>query len=202
MKLFLVGFPKSGTSTIHEALQCSGLRSAHWKCAEGFVGEIIYDNFYRGRPPFASLEAYDAITQADVCLPEEGINLWPNLDFSILAWIRQAHPDCLFLLNWRDPASVASSISRWGDLQNRLAACDIPGLPRGYGIRTTHLIRWIEGHYEAVRVLFKDSNFLELDIAAPDAAEKLSGALGVPLAWWGRANVNSPKTQEPPGEVA
>lgn len=175
---------------MHEALERSGLKSAHWKCPRGLVGQIIYDNFYMGREPFASLDEYDAITQADVCLPQDGINYWPNLDFSILAWIRRSHPECLFLLNWREPALIASSIVRWGNLQDRLAVSDIPGMPRGYGVTTDHLVRWIEAHHEAVRKFFKDSRFLELDIAAADAGIKLSEALGVQLAWWGRANVN------------
>ncbi|MGE4064899.1 MAG: hypothetical protein AB7E79_16160 [Rhodospirillaceae bacterium] len=92
MKLFLIGFPKSGTSTIHTALERSGLRSAHWRCDQGFVGQIIYENYYAARDPLHSLTTFDAITQADVCLPAMGINFWPNLDFNILGAILTAHP--------------------------------------------------------------------------------------------------------------
>lgn len=37
-------------------------------------------------------------------------------------------------------------------------------------------------------------NFLELDMAAPDARDRLAGFLEMDLPWWGRANVN---TQSP-----
>lgn len=192
MKLFLIGFPKSGTSTIHTALERSGYRSAHWRCERGFIGQIIYENYLGGRDPLDTLDAFDALTQADVCLPALGVNYWPNLDFNILAAIMKTCPDCLFVLNWRDPALTASSIARWGDLKQRLTISDVPGLPRGFGSDVSHLIRWIEGHHHATRVFFKDANFLELDIAAPDAADRLGNALGTPLAWWGRANENPP----------
>lgn len=202
MKLFLIGFPKSGTSTIHTALGRSGYRSAHWRCERGFIGQIIYENYLSGRDPLHSLEAFDAITQADVCLPLIGVNYWPNLDFNILGAIQRTYPDCLFVLNWRDSALTASSIARWGDLQQRLTISDIPGLPRGFGGETGHLVRWIEGHRQAARVFFKDANFVELDIAAPDAADRLGSALGTPLAWWGRANENPPAESPKAPEMA
>lgn len=190
MKAFLVGFPKSGTSTIQRAFMESGIQSIHWQCELGYVGEIIYENHYFGQDPLASLKGIDAITQADVCLPAIGKNYWPNLDFGVLAAIRRHHPDCLFILNWRDPAATVSSISRWGDMQARFTASDIPGLPRGYGNKAEHLITWIESHYEATRVFFKDSNFLELDITARNAPARLSAAMGIEISWWGRENIN------------
>lgn len=190
MRAFLVGFPKSGTSTIQRAFVESGIRSVHWKCDLGHVGEIIYENYYSGLDPLVSLKGFDAITQADVCLPAIGKNYWPNLDFSVLATVRRYHPDCLFILNWRDPQATAASICQWGDLRERLASCDIPGLPKGYGLKPDELVRWIENHLEAARIFFRDANFLELDITAQDAPAKLGTAMGLEISWWGRENVN------------
>lgn len=190
MKAFLVGFPKSGTSTVQKAFEESGLRSIHWHCSLGYIGEIIYRDHYSGQDPLATLRNFDAITQADVCLPAQEKNFWPNLDFNILATIRRHHPNCLFILNWRDPAATASSIERWGDLQSRLTVSDIPGLPKGFGHSPEHLVSWIEGHFEAARIFFKDSNFLELDVTAANARQKLGTAMGIEIKWWGRANVN------------
>lgn len=190
MKAFLVGFPKSGTSTIQRAFTESGLRSVHWHCPLGYVGEIIYENYFFGQDPLMSLRSFDAITQADVCLPPLGKNYWPNLDFAVLSSIRRHHPECLFILNYRDPEATVSSICRWKDMHARLAMSDIPGLPRGYGTNTKDLVQWIEGHHEAARTFFRDSNFVEIDIAAEDAPDKLGAAMGMKMAWWGRANVN------------
>jgi len=194
MKAFVVGFPKSGTTSIDKALAASGLRSAHWKTTKGYVGQIIYRNLFAGIDPLAGLENFAAITQADVCLPKEKLNFWPNLDFAVLRQIRRYHPECVFILNYREPRLTADSIRRWGDLRQRIKQSDIPGLPAGYGGNDEQLIAWIENHFAAVRHFFKDDpKFLELDIAAPDAPYKLGDALGVELKWWGKANINQVK---------
>jgi len=133
VKSFVIGFPKSGTTTLHHALLESGLRSAHWKVKHGYCGELIYHAFAAGRPPFANLAQYDVIAQADVCLPREAKNYWPNLDFSVLHAIREHYPECIFILNYRDSAATARSIVKWYDLQARIVASDIPGLPAGFG---------------------------------------------------------------------
>ena len=187
MKLMVIGFPKSGTTTITRALEASGLRPAHWQ-DEGsrFVGALIYHAVLSGMDPFAHLKGYDAVTQSDVCMPGKGINYWPNLDFAILQAIRRAHPDCLFLLNYRRPEAIADSIAKWPGLQNRINNGDIPGLPPGYGNDRDHLIRWIENHFSACRAYFgADDRFLEIDIEQSDAPKLLGDKLGVEIVEWG-----------------
>lgn len=198
MKLFVVGFPKSGTTTLDMALQASGMKPVHWANADGkFVGKIIYDNVLAGRDPLASLEAYDAVTQADVCLPAHDINYWPNLDFSILSAIRAAHPDCLFLLNRRDPEKLVRSIDNWPALRERLVQSDIPGLPAGRGQADSEMICWIENHYAACRRFFaNDPAFLEIAIEAPDAPERLGQALGIEIKDWGKGRPLLPRPED------
>jgi hypothetical protein len=197
MKAFVVGFPKSGTTTLTRALTESGLNAAHWRVPAGFVGKIIYDNIFAGREIFAGLEDYQAIAQADVCLPKAGKNYWPNLDFAVINLIRSTYPECLFILNYRDPRRIADSIRRWSRLQHRLTISNIPGLPAGIGGNEDELVIWIENHFSAIRHFFRDSpNFLEIDIAAEDAPTKLSEALGIPIAWWGKANQGRSKPRQ------
>lgn len=187
MKLFVIGFPKSGTTTLTVALRASGLRTAHWRDEnEAFVGVSIYRSLFAGADPLAGLAHYDAITQADVCVPRVHINCWPNLDFAVLRAIRKAHPDCLFLLNYRDPEAICDSIVRWPGLQARLVKSDIPGLPYGLGATPRQLIRWIENHFDACRTYFADDpHFLEIDIASDDAPVALGKALGMTIKGWG-----------------
>ena len=198
MKLFVVGFPKSGTTTLTMALEASGMNPVHWGDADGrFVGQVIYDNVLAGRDPFATLDSYDAVTQADVCLPAHNINFWPNLDFSILSAIRAAHPDCLFLLNHRDPRGLIRSIDRWPALRDRLVQSDIPGLPAGKGRDDSELIRWIENHYAACRRFFAaDPAFIELSIEAPDTPVRLGQALGIEIREWGRGRPLLPRPED------
>ncbi len=186
MKLMAVGFPKSGTTSLTKALNKSGVKAAHWRHEKKFVGVQIYKAIFEGRDPFALLPpAVQAVTQADVCLPAHKLNLWPNLDFTVLAKIRQAHPECLFLLNYRNPVTIAESIARWEDFQDRLTVCDVPGLPQGVGGHRDQLITWIENHFDACRRFFaNDDHFVEIDIEAPDVAQKLGAALGVRIVGW------------------
>lgn len=198
MKLFVVGFPKSGTTTLTVALEASGMKPVHWADAEGrFVGQLIYDNVLAGRDPFAALEAYDAVTQADVCVPAHRVNFWPNLDFAILSAIRAAHPQCLFLLNHRDPERVVRSIDDWPALRERLVKSEIPGLPAGMGASDSEMIRWIENHYAACRRFFAgDPAFLDLSIEAPDAPARLGRALGIEIKQWGRGRPLRPRDED------
>ncbi|WP_197018369.1 sulfotransferase [Sphingomonas sp. URHD0057] len=186
MKLMVIGFPKSGTTSLTEALTASGFRPAHWRTHAGrFVGSLIYQAIYRGLEPFALLERYDAITQADVCLPSLQLNFWPNLDFAVLSAIRRAHPTCLLLLNYRRPEAIADGIMKWDDLQQRVAMSSIPGLPVGVGDKREELITWIENHFDACRRFFAgDEHFLELDIESAVAPARLSKALGMEIVGW------------------
>ncbi|RLL72999.1 sulfotransferase [Paenirhodobacter hankyongi] len=190
-KLLVVGFPKSGTSTIQRALEESGLVSAHWMWRNRPVGRLIYDGWFSRGDPLALLEGVDAVTQMDFCMPAQGVNLWPNLDIALLLTIRRLHPDCRFILNYRPPQATESSFGRWNTLVERITESDIPGLPRGRGGRPGEVTRWIGAHLDAMRQVFAgDPNFLELDITAPDAAERLGAFLGHEIRWWGVANAN------------
>jgi hypothetical protein len=190
MKAMLIGFPKSGTTTVHRACKRSGLRSAHWRTPDGYCGKLIYENFLSGKDPLAQLAEFDVITQADVCIPGKAV-CWPNLDFSVLQAIRRHHPDCVFVLNRRDPQKVVSSITRWRSFRHRITIANVIGLPNGFGAEDSHLLNWIEGHYAAAATFFAtDPHYLDLPIDAADARERLSAALGVKLRWWGVANEN------------
>lgn len=192
MKGFVIGFPKCGTTTIHEACVRSGLKSAHWQMAGGYCGQLIYERYLAGRDPLVDFKNFDVITQADVCRPSKGINFWPNLDIALLLTIRRYHPECAFILNTRDTDKLISSITRWYDLRRVITQSDIIGLPAGYGDKDEHLRSWIEGHYQACRSVFgNDEKFVELPISENESSKELLGkALGVDINWWGV----SPKT--------
>ncbi len=111
MKLMVIGFPKSGTTSITSGIGSERPESRALANASGrFVGSLIYKAVHEGLDPFEYLKAYDAVTQADVCLPAHKLSLWPNLDFAVLSAIRRAHPSCLFVLNTRRPEAICDSI--------------------------------------------------------------------------------------------
>lgn len=193
--LVVVGFPKSGTTTIDRALRRAGLRCAHWTKGGVPVGELVYRGWFEMDDPFALLPDCDAITQMDYCVPPA--NFWPNLDIALLLAMRRRHPGTKFVLNYRDPAGTAGSIERWSDLGQRLRRADLPGLPGGYGARTGDLVRWVDTHIRAIRDVFAgDPDFLDLDISSDTARAELAGFVGRDLPWWGVANRNT-KAPEP-----
>jgi hypothetical protein len=200
MKGLVIGFPKSGTSTIHKACHESGLRTAHWKTAMGFCGKLIYDRYLAGQDPLLDFANYDFLAQIDVCRPREEMNYWPNLDLAVLMAIRRNHPECCFVLNVRDTSKIISSISRWGSMRRRLTQADIVGLPAGYGDKDEDLRNWIEGHYAACRAIFGGhKNFVEIQIESENARDLLGEALGVDVRWWGVANENVKKREQDGG---
>jgi hypothetical protein len=69
MRAVVIGFPKSGTTTLQTALQRSGLRSAHWRWKGEPIGKLIYDGWFEDGDPFARLPGLDVITQMDICVP-------------------------------------------------------------------------------------------------------------------------------------
>ncbi|MFT3689776.1 sulfotransferase [Paenirhodobacter sp.] len=187
--IIVVGFPKAGTTTLHRALSKSGLVCAHWRVDDDPFGQLIYDGWFTKGDPLALFEGVDAITQMDYCAPAEGVNLWPNLDIALLLTIRRLHPECRFILNARDPGATARSIGTWHDMAARVTTADITGLPRGRGATEAERARWIEAHHAALREIFAgDPRFLDLDIAAPDAPDRLGAFLGRKIRWWGVAN--------------
>jgi hypothetical protein len=188
MRAMVIGFPKSGTTTIHRACRRSGLRSAHWKIPAGYCGQLIYESFEAGRDPLEKLLEYDVVSQADVCLPGVA-NYWPNLDFEVLSAIRRYHPTCVFVLNRREPRKIVNSISRWGSMRRRFTRSEIIGLPKGVGGEDEELQSWIEAHYAACAARFaQDDYFLDLEIESADARDRISAAVGIKLRWWGIAN--------------
>lgn len=199
MRLFNLGLPKSGTTTVHTALEKAGVKSAHWEFyprsgiglrSHQFVGANIYRSYLQNKDPLAGLKEWDAVTQADLVVAP--FSLWPQMDQALLNRIREFHPDCLFLLLTRDPSKVANSIVRWGDMQKRFIAMGAPGLTSRMAQSEAGFEDWVLAHYDKTREAFADDpHFLELDIATPGASEILGKSLSIEFPWWGVANTNT-----------
>jgi hypothetical protein len=206
LKVINLGLPKSGTTTLGEALRRAGLHVADWRIRAGqspgdslrrqFVGRLMYDGYFQTGDPLALMPGFDAFTEIDIV--RNGLNLWPQCDWGLLDAIRRHHPGARFILTHRDPVALSDSMGRWSNLgRTRLPQNAIPGLPQGYGATDAERIRWIEGHYAFCRRVFAgDPGFLEYDILDPDAPTKIGAFLGVDLPWWGKANENTRRMAE------
>jgi len=202
LKLINLGLPKSGTTTLAEALKQAGLRVADWKVrpgqsgSQGFVGQLMYQGYFESGDPLKLIPDFDAYSEIDIVM--QGLNMWPQTDWGLLAAIRANHPGARFVLTTRDPAKQSDSMERWSNLgTHRLPKNAIPGLPEGYGGTHAQRIRWIEGHVAFCRHVFAGStDFLEIDVAAPEAKSRIEAFIGVSLPWWGIANANTKRLAE------
>ncbi|MCA0870305.1 hypothetical protein LCL97_05690 [Seohaeicola saemankumensis] len=198
LRIFNLGLPKSGTTTLGKALTAAGLKVADWRFRKGqttdprllygFVGDKLYEGYYQTGDPLHLMPEFDAVTEASVA--SKGLSLWPQTDWALIDALRRHHPGIKFVLSHRDPADLARSMMGWSNLgRSRLPSQNVPGMPSGYGGNAEQLQRWISGHYTFCRHVFRDDpDFLEYDILDPDAPRRLSDFLGIELSWWGRAN--------------
>lgn len=201
LRVINLGLPKSGTTTLGRALRAAGLTVADWRIRQGqsrgdrlrraFVGQLMYRGHFEAGDPLALMEEFDAFTEIEVM--REGLNLWPQTDFGLIAAIRAHHPGARFLLSYRDPAEMSDSMMRWSNLgRRRLPGNAVPGLPEGFGRREAERIRWIEGHHAFCRQVFAGApDFLEYDIDDPRAPARIGAFLGLDLPWWGVANAGA-----------
>lgn len=201
LKIINLGLPKSGTTTLGEALKQAGLNVADWRIRSGqsqnraiiraFVGKLMYDGYFGEGDPLGLMPDFDAFTE--ISIVRDGLCLWPQTDWGLLDAIRKHHPRARFILTHREPASLSDSMERWSNLGRfRLPNSPVPGMPPDYGANHAQRIRWIEGHYSFCRRVFAGSDdFLEYDITDPEAPQKISAFLGIDLPWWGVANENT-----------
>ncbi|PIE15863.1 MAG: sulfotransferase family protein [Rhodobacterales bacterium] len=200
LKVINLGLPKSGTTTLGEALKRAGFKVADWKIRPHqtenklirrcFVGKLMYQAYFECGDPLAMMGEFNAFTEIDII--REGLNLWPQTDWGLLSAIQKHHPGAKFILTHRDAQKLSDSMQRWSNLgRHRLPVNAIPGLPEGYGATHQERIRWIRSHNSFCRKVFENAdNFLEYDVEDKDAKDKISAFLGVELPWWGIANAN------------
>jgi hypothetical protein len=200
LKLLNLGLPKSGTTTLARALKLAGWKVADYRIRPrqtpeatlhgAYVADLLYDGYYQTGDPTALLPGFDAISESS--LLQQHRSVWPQTDAALVRAIRARHLDVRLLATSRDPFEMSQSMLAWSDMgTERLPGKAVPGLPVGFGRTTAERVRWIEGHYATLRQLYgADPAFLDLDIAAPDARDRLSAFLRIDLPWWGKANRN------------
>jgi len=207
-----LGLPKSGTTTLKNALIRAGYRVADHRIKDQedpadpsdrvFVGNLMYEGLYKYGDPAALLAGYTALSE--VSFIYGGNSVWPQCDHAMLLALRKLHPKLRFVATRRATEEMARSIMRWNNLGKlRLPLSTVPGLPVGYGHDIDEQMIWIDGHYEALAHWFRDDPlYLEVDVAAADAPQRLERFLGRRLPWWGHSNINPDGERQPPSDAA
>ena len=205
MKIFIVGFPKAGTSSIQNALKNANISSVHWARYNlpshlrhlghinrfghpaASVGVLIDWAKKDNQPLLTYLNDYDAFTQMDISLNKK-LNFWPQL--TDIPLLDKQYPNSKFVFNTRPIKKWISSVNRWGNLRKRLTKLEIPGLPAGKGSEDRHLEDWHNEHLEKTTRYFSDQppgKLIVFDIEN-DNPKKLARFLGIKDMVWEHKN--------------
>jgi hypothetical protein len=189
-KVFIIGFNKCGTTSLHHFLSVGGLNSIHWRAPKQglHVAEVMFSNVSLRRPILHGLQQYDAFS--DMMFLSPTIHLEANILF------RDMHrecPDAKFILNTRNKANWIESRLRHqrGTFLNQCMACYHQSREE---VIETWSWQW-DVHHNDVRSYFKDnkSNFLDFHIEDDDIAKLISfmkGYLELSDKNWKRLNAS------------
>lgn len=200
-KIFVIGFPKCGTTSIHDSLLNAGIKSSHWQipAKDNFevnksgprqvspIGCLIKKAKQEGNKLLYYLNGYEAFTQMDAnFLYKNNSKLfcyYPQLEdvptFDI------EYPNSRFIFNDRKISNWIRSLINWApnkksklNYKDVIKISDIPGLPRGKG-DDEDLKRWYLWHKNNMIDYFKHKdNFLVFNIEK-DPAQKLGDFLEI-----------------------
>lgn len=164
---FVVGMPKSGTSSIAQFFRCGGYRVSHQTCGSQTCARCIWNNLQDGRAILHGCDQYDVYTQLD----EDGLGqdhfcFFPQLN---LTRLHQAYPSSTFILNVRNPIHWVDSVNDWNSLRTRLSRCHLGS----YNLQEDgQLVAFYRAHNEYVRAFAHASGhrLLEVDIEGNGSA--------------------------------
>lgn len=173
-KIFIIGFNKCGTTSLHGFLKSGGLRAVHWRTPgqKLHIAEVMFTNLSLHRPILLGLEHFAAFS--DMMYLSKSIHLEAN---TLFREMHHAYPDARFILNTRDKSNWIASRLRHlkGSFLQDCMTC--------YGLDKDDVVaiwskQW-ERHHRDVRDYFKGypKLFLEFDIEN-DAPSRLCSFLG------------------------
>jgi hypothetical protein len=169
-KVFGIGLNKTGSNSLHNALQMLGFQSVHYSCSTGNIKEIIRQNHLRGVKLLTGIERYQAFS--DWNRPDTN-HLFKQLD--------RQYPGSKFILHTRELEAWLSSREQHvrrtpnlGELQKRFPKSSWYQIDKDAWRQERQVL------YDDVFEYFGDrpEDLLVLDIPAGDGWEKLCPFLG------------------------
>lgn len=168
-KIFVIGFNKCGTTSLHKMFRRAGLASSHYRHqdADGnfhIIAERMDQNARAGLPPLTGIEDATAYSDMDMCDKRSylsGIGQFRLLD--------RHYPGSRFILNTRDPENWLNSRCRHFDGGYLRRAMAQAGVRDPHEIRAIWRLDW-HAHHAALQVHFatRRDQFLVFDIERDD----------------------------------
>jgi hypothetical protein len=177
MKVFCIGLNKTGTRSLHDALEILGLRGLHWGGPDPAaalqrgpeIRAAVERCLREGRPLLEDIDEADAYSDI--------LALSTNFDV-----LDQQYPGSRFILTVRD-------VDDWIDSRRRHVEANVERKARGEypgTFLTVDEAGWraeMTEHHARVRAYFAErpDDLLVMDIATGDGWEPLCAFLGVPV---------------------
>jgi hypothetical protein len=166
-KVFVIGFNKCGTTSLHAFFLRGGLKSVHWRTPhhKTHIAEVMFSNLSLQRPILQGIDRFDAYS--DMVYLSDTIHLEGN---ALFRQLDRDYPGARFILNTRDKTRwIDSRLRHFGGSFLR-TCCACYGTDRD-GTVDVWSRQW-DAHHADVRAYFQDrpADFLEFDIETGDIA--------------------------------
>jgi hypothetical protein len=166
VKVFGIGLNKTGTSSLHAALELLGFRSLHWGGPP--VRALVEAARDEGRPLVEDLPGYDAFS-----------DIWALSESFALLDVQ--YPGSRFVLTTRDREAWVDSRRRHVE-RNRVAAAEGRYTGTFLEVEPEAWREQWDAHHAAVRAYFAGrDDLLVMDIPGGDGWEALAPFLGRPV---------------------
>ncbi len=191
--VFIIGFNKTATTSLHTFFERNGFPSVHWDNNQ--LAITMVENCFHDRKILAGYDDRYRVF-SDMIAQSLRIRFEANRLYRILD---TDYPGAYFILNTRDMEAWLKS--RWEKPCGRYNCTNVELEMRILNTRDPNEVRetWRReklAFEREVRDYFKGNDrFLELEIADPDVPGRLSAFLGRPLdpSHWGRYRTNDPQ---------
>ena len=187
-KIFVIGLPKTGTTSLHEFFKCGNRSSAHWKCiGKRRCGECIESNVQRQRPPMQGCGDFDVYAQMDVDGDGNHSCYFPQID--ALDVLYRYYPGATYILNTRPFDHWNRSIHRWHGMYNRLRhKCRWPFVQANDTDFFKRLHREVQLHAHSFQREHPEMRLVTINIESNVTGRVLSSEFGIPKECWTQKN--------------
>lgn len=193
---FNLGFPKMGTSSLHNFFDCGGIHSVHYRCNRvDSCARCMRESVEAGGRPLDLCEMGSA--KIDMYAQMDDGVYFPQIE--LLDELVAGYPNATLFITFRSIEKWYNSLNKWPPRRNgphmndKLKKEDINGFPSGVGKNIDEFADWFCNHVERVRGIVANSpklQLVEVDIEDSTIAKRMSDMFDIDESCWGHTNVN------------